>query len=239
MPTSTAYDLIAASLRKLGVHPGSETVTADEASDALDELNRLLSTWTIRRRLVYQQHTLSGPLTGGVPTYTLGPGGTFSQERLLQIRSAYSRLANVDYPCSVVSADQWALITLKSLPVTWPVVLYYEAAYPLATLYVWPVPASSVTLFLVGDVAFTQLTQPSQTLSFPPGYADALVYALGKRLAPEYGVALDAGYLDDWRQCEMALSINNHQAVVASQDAWLPGRAGRTDAGWIYHGGSA
>jgi len=234
--TSTVLDLITASLRKIGVHPSGEAPEADEAQDAIDELNRMLETWTAQRRLVFRRLAATKTVTPGVPSLTIGPGGDIPIARPLAIREAYFKIGTIDYPIDIFYADQYANIGLKSLQTFWPTVLYYDPAFPLGVITFYPIPAAAGELHVQVDMPFSAFSAVTDLLSFPPSYADGLVYALGKRLAPEYGRTLSAEFMDDWRRTENALAKVNHRPVIAITDPRLPG-AGVTDPNWIQHGG--
>lgn len=236
MPTSTVFDLVTATLRKIGVHPAGEVMGADEAQDALDELNRMLETWGAQRRLVYRRVAATKQVTPGVPTLTVGPGGDIDITRPLAIREAYFRIGTIDYPIEIFYADQYANIGLKSLQTFWPTVLYYDPSFPFGTITFYPIPSTAGEFHVQVDMQFAPFAAITDTLSFPPSYADGLVYALGKRLAPEYGKALSQEFLDDWRRIENAIAKQNHRPVIAITDPRLPG-AGVTDPNWVQHGG--
>ena len=236
MPTTTVADLITSSLRKIGVHPAGEAVEADEAQDALDELNRMLETWGAQRRLVYRRVSASKQVVPGVGSITIGVGGDINIARPLAIREAYFRIGTIEYPIEIFYADQYANIGLKSLQTFWPTVLYYDPAFPLGVITFYPVPSAAGTFFVQVDMQFSALNAITDQLSFPPSYADGLVYALGKRLAPEYGKTLSQEFIDDWRRIENAIARQNHRPVIAITDPRLPG-AGVTDPNWVQHGG--
>jgi len=238
MATSTARDLLAASLRKIGVLAAGEPMEPDQASDALDELSRMLETWGLQRRLVFRVLEIVKPLTAGQASYTIGPGGQINTTRPLQIRqdAGFTRRGTLDFPLEGITAFQYDAIGLKALPAPWARWVYYDPAFPLGTITLWPVPSEANELHLRADAQFTSPATLNDTLSFPPGYVDALVHGLGKRLASEYGKTLSAEFQEEARRCEAALKTSNAQPVIADFDPRLAGTKGR-DAGYILHGG--
>lgn len=237
MPTATALDVITASLRRIGVHPAGEVIEGDEGEDALDELNRMLDSWGAQRRMVYRRVTGVMIVTSNQATITIGPGGDINMPvRPLAIREAFYRIGTIDYPIEQFTADQYFNVGLKSLRTFWPTVLYYDPAWPLGIVNFYPIINSAGEFHFGADQAFTPFVAVTDQFSYPPGYADAMIYGLGQRLAPEYGKTLSQEYMDAWRRAENTLAKVNHRPVVAITDPRLPG-AGVTDPQWIQHGG--
>lgn len=236
MPTTTVADLITSSLRRLGVHPAGEAVEADEADDALSALNLLLETWGAQRRFVYRRQALSYVTQAGVGSVTIGPGGNIPATRPLSIRECYYRIGTIDYPVEVLYADQYALIGLKSLQTAWPVGIYYDPGFPLGVVFMYPIPAASGELHLQVDQQFTPFTAVTDVLSLPPGYTNALIYALGAEICSEYGKTLPPEYVSAWQRAESTLAKVNHRPVIAPVDPRLPG-SGIVDPQWIHHAG--
>lgn len=89
--STTARKLIRGSLRLLGAVASGENVEANEASDALDSLNGLLSSWSLERLLIYHVPRLQVPLIPGKRVYTWGPGGDIPGDRPLRLEIALIR----------------------------------------------------------------------------------------------------------------------------------------------------
>lgn len=234
MPTATVLDLITAALRKIGVHVAGQPVPPEEAQDAMDELNRLLETWSLQGRLVPRVSDLAFPLTPGQASYTVGVGGNFNTPRPVTLHDGYTRIGSEDYPYSVIPVELYAGIGNKSERSTWPEVLYYEPSYPLGLVHLWPVPSAATVLHLLSDAAVSQVSTVLDLLSLPPGYKDGLIYGLGKRLAPEYGRPLSPDFLADARQIDLWIQRHNTRPIIAT--VVMPGGQAVPDAGWIYHG---
>lgn len=73
---TTALDLVTRSLRATGACAAGEPIDADDASDALDLLNDLLSTWSNSTMMVPYITEVIFTLTNNVYQYTIGQGGT-------------------------------------------------------------------------------------------------------------------------------------------------------------------
>jgi len=79
----------------------------------------------------------------------------------------------------------------KSVESTYPACLYYEPGFATGTIYLYPVPSAAHTLILTSGKIITNISTIDTTISFPPGYEEALVYNLAVRPAPEYQKIVD------------------------------------------------
>lgn len=70
----TAYELVLATFRALGVYGASETPTAAEVEDTLEVLNALLDSWSVDRLAVNDYDEFNFPLVVGRRVYTIGEG---------------------------------------------------------------------------------------------------------------------------------------------------------------------
>ena len=182
---ASAADIIKRSLRLIGAIAGGETPSSTEQADALEALNAMLDSWRTESLAVYALRDETLSLTGAA-SYTIGSGGNLNTTRPVKIESAYERASDTDYPVKIASAAAWYALASKSTSSTnvaeW---LYYEPAYPLGTLYLYPKPTTGV-LHLVTWVPLTSYAA-SDSVALPPGYQDAITYHLALRLAPEFG----------------------------------------------------
>lgn len=193
----TAQDIIARSLKHIGVLSQGETPTAEEAADCFTSLNQMIELWTLERLMIYVIAPDVYPLVANQQVYTLGPGGDWNAERPLAIEQANVVLPNpgpngpTRLPVRVLTQIEWGSIMLQGTPSTWPDRLWYETTFPLGRVHVWPIPqfssaAPSVELFT--RKALAQFPDLFTDLSFPPGYTMALEYNLGILVAPMFGV---------------------------------------------------
>lgn len=183
----TGREMIAASLRLIGAIASGETPSADEASDGLSSLNRLIDSWSNEGLTIYAI-TAESPLTltGGDATYTLGTSGDITT-RPMKIEKAVIRDGSTDYPITVRSIEEYAAIPNKTIQSTYPTDLYDDGGYPQRTLTLYPVPSASKQLVLWTRRPLTQIATLDTSISFPPGYDRALIFNHALDLAPEYG----------------------------------------------------
>ena len=188
--------------------------------------------------------TLSQPLAASFlnSVYTYTTPGQWKIQRPLKINQAFSRLyyngttpGGLDYDCEQRSASEWAAIGLKGIPGPWPRVFYYDASFPLANMYIYPVPQSTVEFHMFVDNVLSDFVNLTDTVNLPPGYVRALKLNLAMELAPEYGKKPDQQLISSALQAKANIKNNNMRPIgVATIDA---PSARAADAGWILHGG--
>lgn len=188
---TTVRTLITQALKDLGAIAVGETPTADEANDALETLNQMVSTWSTESLIVYakSQQIFTYPTTGQ-PSYTIGPTGDFVSTRPIRIDAAYNRDANNnDYQLYVARdfTDYSNLIT-KYVTANLVTIVYYDPTFPNGTIYNWPTPNSqSYRLVIWTWTSVTEFASLDDVIALPPGYERALRSNLAVELSPRYG----------------------------------------------------
>jgi len=94
----------------------------------------------------------------------------------------------IDYPLAIIKArEDYNNITLKGLA-TFPGALFYDSAFPLASVFFWPVPTSGEFELHIACKAslpvYTTLTDP---LNLPPEYLEALIWSCAVRFSILFG----------------------------------------------------
>ncbi|MES1989223.1 MAG: hypothetical protein V4440_14560 [Pseudomonadota bacterium] len=186
---TTALDIIKDAMDICGVIGQNETPTSSEADTGLKVLNNMLALWANDRTFAYTTVQNNSPLTNGVNSYTIGTGGVINVQRPVTIDYAFIRLNNVDYPLQKINNQDYDSIPFKTNK-GFPQAFYFEASFPLATIYLYGVPQANMTLYFDTWIQLTQFTNLSTDLTFPPGYEMAISHNLAKFLAPRYGEAI-------------------------------------------------
>jgi hypothetical protein len=238
---TTAYDIIHGALRKIGTIAVGETLSADDSTTGLEQLNAMLDVWSTEHLAVFNNSEYVLQLQAGKSTYSIGTGGDFNIPRPLRLSGAYTRLqptgTTVDYPCAEVDFSRWSKIGLKSQPGPWPKVMYFNTSYPLAELIFWPVPSQNAEFHLWADMVFSQFANLTDTVSLPQGYMLALQTNLALLLAPEYGTQPAPELVEMARVTKKALkALNATPTAVSTYDAAIVAGSDN-DAGWILTGG--
>lgn len=187
---ATVRDLIADALKELGAIAIGETPTDAEAQDALGVLNNMIGSWRLESLMVSGMEQNVYIIPSNQPSYTIGIGGDINTTRPNAIESAYVRdTNNNDYELYVTTNYQdYSDIVTKTVTSTIPVILYYNVAEPLGTIYLWPEPSdSSYRLVLWTWTIIDSYASYNDTLSLLPGWQRALTSNLAIDLAPRYG----------------------------------------------------
>jgi len=189
---TTVGDVINQSLKKAGILGSGQTPLAEDTNDAFNDLVDLLSQWQRKRWLTWNLIDTFITSTGAV-SYTIGTGQDFNIARPDRIEAAFFRqLINtspnqVDYPLEIIPArETYNQIALKSLT-SWPQYIFYDSAYPVGNVYVWPVPQASLfEIHLTLKVNYSTLANLTTTIVMPPEYIPAIKWNLALRLRESY-----------------------------------------------------
>lgn len=180
----TGLQVITDAMQLNNALPAGESPTAVEQTDFLRVLNRMLDNWSAQRYVVPVLEAENFPLSAGVSSRTWGSGGQFATTRPIEVIHAHVRdAAGVDYPVHVKKWEQYQDLALKSHSAR-PECAIYRATYPLGTVYFYPVPEASYTLYVDSLKPIGALADVSTTLNLSPEYEEAVVYNLAVRLSP-------------------------------------------------------
>jgi hypothetical protein len=189
----TASDLIYSALRIAGILRGPDRTPSDsEINDALKVLNSLLDSWSIERLLIWSFQRNLYPLTASKQDYSIAPGlalPDWDAVRPVRIEMAGLFLTDtgLELPVRVLTVERWKEIPLKSVASTLPLRLYYEAAFPVGIVHVYPVPtiANQMVLYAWPQV-LAQVETADAVMFLPPAYQRCLEYNLAKELSVRY-----------------------------------------------------
>lgn len=171
-----------------------ENPTDQEAEDSLQTLNEIVDKWNIESLMITSTINYDVPLTGK-KVYTMGPGGDIDVIRPPSgILQAYYLMPTsnqeVSLPIEIITQGQYNGIAIKDLQITIPQMLYYNADYPLAHVYIYPISSVGKVVITVSD-QFMGFSDLDAVIDLPPGYIKALRYNLAVELSTEYGRQLD------------------------------------------------
>jgi hypothetical protein len=212
----TAREIIASSLRLIGVLAAGETATANEASDALNSLNQMLAVWSNENLAVYQKVREEFTLAPSTSAYTWGASGTFNSSRPIEVISAMLETGSQEMPLKILTTKEYAEIILKDLSGV-PEAVYFDGAYPLLGVSLYPVPSAADRAVFYSLKPFSTLTLSTE-LSYPPGYEKAIRYNLALDLAPEYGRQPDALIMQQAMDAKAEIKRKNLQTPKLKMD---------------------
>ena len=224
---ATARDLISRSLRLIHVLDSGEDPTADEANDCLTALNDMLDSMSVPGLYIYALREDVVSWTAASESRTIGSSGNFNITRPTRIEDStfYTSSSGDDFPIKILrSRAAYSAIVDKDTAGDYPEFLYYEPSYPLGTLYIWPVPSSTLSVTLHSQEQMTQLSTLDTALAIPPGYKELLTAMLCARIAPEFGVTLPPEAQDMMRRASRAVRRASARNVYAQIES--PGMGG-------------
>ena len=176
---STVAQIVLRAGQALGYKGRNETLSAADATDALNAFNGMLDSWSGEGLASFANQTISATLTIGTQSYTIGSGGTINTTRPDNIVQAWIRDSNnLDFPVSIVPQDEWNGIVMKSNTSQIPQVLFYDPQYPLGIIYLFPVPSAAYTLMFNAIIQQSTYSSLPMSLSVPPGYERAYILNL-------------------------------------------------------------
>lgn len=231
----TAREMIASSLRLIGVLATSETSSAAEANDALSTLNQMLSSWSNENLTINQKVRDEFTLTVGDGAYSWGTtagAGNFTTARPVEVISAAIELQGTDpqeVQIKIMTTREWAAISLKGTTSTIPLAIYFDGAYPNLGVKIWPVPTAAENIVFESLKPFSVLTLSTE-LAYPPGYEKAIRYNLAVDLCPEYGRQVDPIILQQASDSKADLKRKNLQTPILQLG--LPGDSGQNSFDW-------
>ena len=151
----TASELIHSAMRLIGAIASGETLETYELNDGLVSLNQMLALWSDERLSVYAIRKESFPLSAA-SSYTMGPGGSFATARPTQIVAV--RVSGSNFTgrgLRLVDAARWVSLMERGGAINLPMKAHVVYGFPLATVYLWPVPIAGVQVELYVTHEFT------------------------------------------------------------------------------------
>jgi hypothetical protein len=186
----TRNEMIAASLRKLGVVAAGQTPTTEDYTNGAQAYNALISSFRALGMPIWKRTEYSWTPT--TQSYNIGTGYTLDTDYPLKIYQAY-RMASSG--TSKIPMDVISDYDYNMLPTTTggtPLKLTYQPKNNFGTIKLWPVPDSSNTdvVYITYQSPFEYFSASTETMDFPEEWYEPLIYGLAVRLAPEYGIPL-------------------------------------------------
>jgi hypothetical protein len=154
---TTARDICIDAIKESGALGVGQTPLAEEINDIFTRLQRMVALWNTKRWFVPSLQRISFIADGSI-SYTVGLGGFVNIKRPNDIKAGYVVQLNtgstpVSLPLTkIFSYEDYIRIAVKQLP-SLPDHFFYDAQYPLANLYPWPIPNSQYRLeFLIQSI---------------------------------------------------------------------------------------
>jgi hypothetical protein len=179
---TTALSIINRAAELVGIKDPSEALSGDDASNFLDVLNGLVGTWNTDRLFIVATSTASASVSAS--PVSIGAGQTLNTPRPARIESAWVRVDGVDHPLSLIGQFEYDAIPAKATASDIPNEAFYSPGVPYGSVYLYPVPAAAVSLFVRVMAQLSEFANLSTEYDLAPGYKRALEYSLAEELAP-------------------------------------------------------
>ena len=184
---ATPSSMILRALRLIGEKAVAGTLSTDEQTAYLEDLNTMLASWSLERLMCYQIVQESLALTSSVGSYTIGSGGAFNTDRPTKICDpCFIRdSSGYDHPLEIIDAKSYGELPVKTTDGTYPSYIFYDSAFvtSLGTLFLYPEPAASLTLYINSWKQLQTFSTISTTVVLPPGYQRAIEFNLAVELS--------------------------------------------------------
>lgn len=182
-----ASDLIYHALRLAGVTLLSDRVpSAEQYDDGLRALNRMLSSWNTVRKFIATVRIDLWNTAPNTQAYTIGPGGDWDGPRPNKIVWAnflFPTNPTVRRKIEVLTVTGWASIVLQQI-YTYPRRLFYQRESDtnsaLGEIRFEPIPDNAYQIELFTPQPLAAPVTITDTLNYPDGYEQAIVYNLAK-----------------------------------------------------------
>ena len=208
-----ASTMILRSLRLLGEKTRGGTLTANEQTECLAEVNSMLDSWSNENLLIHTLSQTSFALTDSQGTYTIGSGGDFNMTRPSRIVDpCFVRdTDDSDTPLKLIDMATYGRFVLKTTDGTYPGYLAYDYSFSItstARVLLYPEPQSGLTLFINTLQPFTQFSTMTHPISLPPGYQRAIEYNYAVEAAGGF-TNVDPDVARIARQSKAAIKVTN------------------------------
>lgn len=181
----TVLELIQEALLTFGAIGAGQTPPANITTSARVNLNMLLEKWLNMPTLAYTEQQ-SFSVVQSTYSYVVGSGQTWDGNKPLKITKAYIRDSDgYDHPLSIITEDEYMEIYDKDRE-SRPDCLFYLPSNSTGTVYLYPSPDASYTIYIKGPKAFTAYTGLTTTIDLPAGYLHALKWNLAIELIFNY-----------------------------------------------------
>lgn len=215
---TTCRNIIEGALRKIAVLGAGTQLSFEEAEDARVLLNAMMASLSVAGGYVYAETKEAFNLTTA-GSYTIGTGGVFNTARPINITSAYVTQGNIDYPLMMISNNEFSGINYKAISGITEY-YYYDANFPLATLYLYPTPNGVSTITLNSFKQLSSFSDLDTVFSMPAEYEAMLIYNLAEWIAPEYEKEASMSVKKVADQTKTAIISQNikNKSMIASLD---------------------
>lgn len=230
----TVLDILNQAALLCSMRASGEIMDAALGQDLLIVLNQLIDSWNIESLMIYQIDRQVFPLQHHVQTYSVGPGGDYNMVRPVRLDDVNwlddSQFYPLELPLHAMSEDEYHNLAVRSVPSVMPTQFYYDQAYPLATLFFWPLPTVTRKVVLFAWHPWDRNNVLTTQIAMPPGYERMLVSNLAVEFSQQPGARLSPQTLQIAQESKAMVQSQNVDVGVLTVDFPM----GRPRAGFNY-----
>jgi len=197
----TAREVVTYSLQKLNVLPLTQTLDADEAAAAMQELNLMLKSWQRKGPPLWKKSEGTITMVSATSSYDLT--ATLNPLRILGLR--YRNSGSTDLPMRSFTREQYFDLPVKTSGGN-PTQFYFDPQRGAPTLYVWPVQATvtTETLRCTYQKRIDDIDDLANDIDVPQEHLETVGYGLAARLLDSYGIEGEVAQRVLMRAAELA-----------------------------------
>lgn len=224
-------------MNRLGVIAAGETPSTGDATLCLDAMNQLLDQWQSVNLLLYAEVRTTWNIVASQVSYSVGTGGDVNIPRPVYVdRCSYvltTQTPPLEIQMSPYTDFTWAQVSLKSLTSNLPINYYYNLTYPLATLYLWPIPTqANLQGVLYTRTQVAQLAALNTSVSLPNGWQRMMVTNLAVEVAPMFFKEPSKTLLEQAKNSMAAVKRSNNRNVDLQTPSGALIQTGNTGGFW-------
>lgn len=188
------------SYRRAGIlFEAGRGISQSETTDGLAEFNAMVDEWLIQRLMLWAVSREVFDLVSGQAEYLIGddPAADWRAPMPTELTQAgyvfTSTNPEVEEPFYILTDQEWQAVSPKDLQSTNPYNCWYQPSTKtglvstMGTFTAWPVPLDeTIKVALYIYMQLRQVSDPTATVVFPPGYQTAVETNLAVRLAARF-----------------------------------------------------
>ena len=151
-----------------------QTASSGDTNLVLRCLNRMLDLWSNEKQMIFTQDGETFSTIAGQQAYLTS---VLAAGRPIAIGAMRLTLNGIDYEVDRVDVGKWNAIPVKNVS-SIPDVFYYDAAYPNASIFFYPIPYAVFTATVYAQRVLAAPLAMATNLAMPPGYDAAIVAGL-------------------------------------------------------------
>ena len=171
---TTVSTLVADAMFLAKVLGQDQTASSGDTNLVLRCLNRMLDSWSNEKLMIFTRDSETFSTIAGQQAYLTS---ILAAGRPIAIDAMRLTLSGVDYAVGQIDVGKWNSIPVKNVS-SIPSVFFYDAAYPNASIFFYPIPHAVFTVTVYAQRVLSAPLAMATNLAMPPGYEAAIVAGL-------------------------------------------------------------